>query len=407
MHLPTRDRSNSLTAALARWSPWVIGAALSMQLLWVDFTHSVGGKLEDKAFWGRDFVNLWTGGHLLREGRADAIYDVAVFRDYLAGLFGPMGGHNYSYPPVTFPIAQLLSLLPYWLALTLWLGSTGALFIWAARRWWPRGWNPLWLAVLTPAALMNVWAGHYGFLIGALFLLGWERLDERPWQAGLMFGLMLVKPHLAVLVPLVLLVRGQWTALASGALTVLILVAATSAIYGWDVWAQFLFGAGTVQAGLIDAGTSFYGYMSTSLATGLLRLSGDPALAFGAQMLLGTVAVAMVVAAARGKLPTADLAMMVATATFLVLPYAFNYDLTVVMIAAVRLWADSEATRAERALAVTGFLSPQIGMLLAPLGIPAMPLMLAALFAGQFSRALRYSAAGPAAPAAAIATHST
>jgi hypothetical protein len=392
---------------LARWSPWVIGAALSLQLLWVDFTHSAGGKLEDKAFWGRDFVNLWTGGHLLREGRADAIYDVAAYREFLAGLFGPMGGHNYSYPPVTFPIAQLFSLLPYWLALILWLVSTGALFLWAARRWWPSDWAPLWLAVLTPAALMNVWAGHYGFLVGALFLLGWRRLDERPWQAGLLFGLMLVKPHLALLVPLVLLVRGRWTALLSGGLTVLALVAATSLIYGWDVWPQFLFGAGTVQAGLIDAGTSFYGYMSTSLATGLLRLSDNPALAFGAQMLLGTAAVAMVVAAARGKLPTADLAMMVATATFLVLPYAFNYDLTVVMIAAVRLWADPAATRAERALAVTGFLSPQIGMLLAPLGIPAMPLMLAALFAGQFSRALRSRAAGPAERAVAASMRST
>jgi hypothetical protein len=147
--------------------------------------------------------------------------------------------------------------------------------------------------------------------------------------------------------------------------------------------------------------------MSTSLATGLLRLSDNPALAFGAQMLLGTAAVAMVVAAARGKLPTADLAMMVATATFLVLPYAFNYDLTVVMIAAVRLWADPAATRAERALAVTGFLSPQIGMLLAPLGIPAMSLMLAALFAGQFSRALRSPVAGPAGRAAAASMRST
>ena len=63
----------------------------------------------------------------------------------------------------------------------------------------------MWLAVLTPAALMNIWAGHYGFLVGALFLLGWERLDRRPWQAGLFFGLMLIKPHLAILIPLVLL----------------------------------------------------------------------------------------------------------------------------------------------------------------------------------------------------------
>lgn len=408
MQLPTQDKSLSLTAALRRWSPWVFGGALSLWLFWVDFTHSSGGRLDGKAFWGRDFINLWGGGHLLREGRADSIYEVAAYRDYLAGLFGPLGGHNYSYPPVTFPIAELFSLLPYWLALTLWLTSTGALFLWAARRWWPSDWSPLWLAVLTPAALMNIWAGHYGFLVGALFLFGWQRLDARPWQAGLFFGLMLIKPHLAILIPLVLLLRGQWKALAGGALTVAVLIAATSALYGWSVWSDFLFGAGSVQAGLIDAGRSFYGNMSTSLATGVLRVSDDWGLAFGAQTLLGLAAVAMLVAAARRALPTPELAMLTATATFLVLPYAFNYDLTVVMIAAVRLWADPEATRGERALAVTGFLSPQIGMLLAPLGIPGIPLMLAALFAGQFSRALRFTYRGAARgePAAATAAHS-
>ena len=43
MQLPLEDQSNALTAALRRWSPWVIGGALSMVLFWVDFTHSVGG----------------------------------------------------------------------------------------------------------------------------------------------------------------------------------------------------------------------------------------------------------------------------------------------------------------------------------------------------------------------------
>ena len=92
--------------------------------------------------------------------------------------------------------------------------------------------------------------------------------------------------------------------------------------------------------------------------------------------------------------------MLTATATFLVLPYAFNYDLTVVCIAALRLWADPAATRGERWLAVIGFMAPQIGMLVAPLAIPATPLMLAGLFAAQFSAALRKASAGPAGQAA-------
>src|SRR5688572_22049809 len=57
VNLPSETGLKSLTAALARWSPWVIGSALSLLMFWVDFTHSDGGSLDGKAFWGRDFVN--------------------------------------------------------------------------------------------------------------------------------------------------------------------------------------------------------------------------------------------------------------------------------------------------------------------------------------------------------------
>ena len=388
--------------AIGRWLPWLAGGALSVQLFYTDFTHASGGALEGKAFWGRDFVNLWGGGHLLREGDAAAIYEVDRYREFLSTLFGPLKPHNYSYPPLTFPIAELFSLLPYWLALAAWLLGTGALFVWAARPWWPQRFGTPWLALLTPAALINIWAGHYGFLLGALFLAGWRSIErDRPTAAGLCFGAMLVKPHLAVLVPLALLLRRQWRAIAVAAVTVAALVAATSAAYGWQTWVDFLFGAGAHQAGLLDAGRSFYGYMSTSLATALLRFSDDLGIALAAQGLLAAGAVTGLIVAARRGVPTAELAMLTATATFLVLPYAFNYDLMAVTIAALRLWADERATRLERWAAVAGFVAPQIGLLLAPLDPPAMPLMLAALYAAQLSVALRTS--GRAAPAAAAA----
>lgn len=398
-------RANRL-AGLWRWAPWVWGSALCLLLFRTDFIHADGIRLEGKAVWGRDFVNLWAGGRLLRERGVEALYDLDRYHAYLATLFGPLKPHNYSYPPVTFPIAELFGLLPYGVALAAWLIGTGALFVWAARKWWPAMWGPAWLALLTPAALMNIWAGHYGFLLGALFLAGWSALDRHPRRTGLCFGLMLVKPHLALLIPLALLVRRQWLATVAGAITVAILLVATSLLYGWSAWGHFLFGTSAVQAGLIDAGGSFFGNMSTSLATAILRFSDNLTLALGAQAVLGAAAVAGLVVAARRAVPTMELAMLVATATFLVLPYAFNYDLTVVTIAALRLWADPAATRGERRLAIAGFVAPQIGMLVAPLGVPATPLMLAALFAGQLSLALRRASAAPAAPAAAAGAHS-
>ena len=387
---------------IGRSWPWVVGSLLSLQLFYTDYTHSDGGRLEGKAFWGRDFVNLWGGGAFVREGGAGAIYDVETYRQFISTLFGPLKPHNYSYPPVTFPIAELFSFLPYGAALALWLIGTGALFVWAARHWWPREWYSPWLALLTPAALMNIWAGHYGFLIGALFLMGWKALGERkPLQSGAWFGLMLIKPHLALLVPLVLLIRRQWVAIAAGAATGLVLMAVTSIAYGMEPWRAWLIDGGGKQLSLLDAGGSFYGFMSTSLATAILRFSDDMTLALGAQALLALGAIAGLVAAALRRTPIPDLAMLTATATFLVLPYAFNYDLMVVTVAALRLWVEPEATRAHRAAAILGFVAPQIGMYVAPLAWPLTPFMLAALFAGQLDIALSRARSGEQGAAAA------
>ena len=118
--------------------------------------------------------------------------------------------------------------------------------------------------------------------------------------------MMLIKPHLAVLVPLVLLLEGVAGAAVRRNHGGEFWSAVTSAIYGFANWTDFLFGAGHVQAGMIEAGRSFFGYMSTSLVTGMLRLSDNPALAFGAQLMLGIAAIAMIVVASgvRWRRPT-------------------------------------------------------------------------------------------------------
>ena len=70
------ETAGKIGRAARRWWPWIVGSLLSLQLFYTDFTHSQGGRLEGKAFWGRDFVNLWGGGHFLRDGGVLDIYDV-------------------------------------------------------------------------------------------------------------------------------------------------------------------------------------------------------------------------------------------------------------------------------------------------------------------------------------------
>lgn len=368
--------------SLAHW--WGIGTLLMLAFFAGDFLQSSGGLIESSFVWGRDFANVWTGGHLVRDGQNATIYDLEAYSAYQRTLFPGIGPHNYSYPPVTFLIAAPLSMLPYWLALALWLGATGALFVWAARPWWPAGAGPAWLAVLTPAAAVNIWAGHYGFLVGALFLLGWQRLDTRPVQAGIFFGLLLVKPHLAALVPLALLIRRDWIAIGSAAATVAALVTITTLLFGWGAWSDFLLRTSGVQAAMIYSGEAFFGLMSCSAATAALRVGASPAVAATLQAVLSIAAVAMVAIAAARRAPTRDLAFLAATATFLFLPYSFNYDLTAVAIGALWVMKVSTDATMQFRLGLYGFLAPQLGLVLAAAQLPLMPLMLAGLAVAQF-----------------------
>jgi hypothetical protein len=386
---PDQSLPDDAKSPLPAWAWWMAGGLFIAAMILRDILKSSGGLIPGEVELGRDFVNVWTGGHLVRSGMLDILYDPVAYAAYQRTLFGDIGPHNYSYPPVTFPLVALFAMLPYFAALALWLGGTGALFVRAARDWWPKGAGPVWLAVLTPAAILNIWTGHYGFLIGALFLFGWQNLDKRPWVAGIFFGLMLIKPHLAVLVPIALVARGKWKAMLSGAITVAALVGATTLWFGWQPWEEFLFRNSGLQASMIDAGLAFYGLMSCSTATALLQVTGNWPIAAAGQVIAAGGAIAAVWTAARKRVATRDLAFMAATATFLVLPYSFNYDLTVVMIGALAIWSRTDVPALDHRLALYGFLAPQLGMMLAAMYLPLMPVLLGGLLYAQYRVALR------------------
>jgi len=381
--------SEAETLTRTRLSPvlWIAGILSAAMLFWVDLLNFKDGIVVGGAYWGRDFVNVWTGGQLIRASDFATLYDVSAYQDFQQTLFAQIGPHNYSYPPVSFPLAALFSLLPYPLALAGWLGGTGALFVHASRRWWPTGAGTPWLVLLTPAALLNIWAGHYGFLVGALFLLGWQKLDRSPVQAGILFGCMLLKPHLAVLVPIALLARGEWRAIASGVVTVALLVGGTSLMFGWQCWHQFLFGVSATQSSMIDAGESFFGLMSTSAATAVLRWTDALPLAALVQVPVSLAAAAMVFLAARRGVPVGRLALLTATCTFLALPYAFNYDMVVVMVGALAAMLGAERPWQKWAAAIA-FLCPAVAILAALGGVPLIPLALGGLAWTQWRQAV-------------------
>lgn len=375
---------------------WAFAAALAYQFLWLDLVRALASptwQVGEGTLLGRDFANVYTAGHLVAGGPLRDIYDIQAYQAYQQSLFGgAVLGHNYSYTPVSFFYVWLFAPFPYLVALALWLGLTGGAFLLAARPWLREAGLSTWLALVLPASLMNIWAGHYGFLFGALWLAAWRLLERRPRTAGILVGLMIVKPHLALLMPLVLARRGAWTAFLFAALTSAGLVLASGLIFGWSYWASWIGETLFTQAAMIgDTGQFFLRMMPT--ATPSFLLAGlPPWAAWSLQAAVALVAVAALWRFMPREPGRAGLAT--ACATFLVLPYAFVYDMTVVSLAAFLVLERGGGGMRPfwRAVSVLAFLLPLLAVPLGEAGVPLAPALVAFLLV----RLLRGPLAEPA-----------
>lgn len=355
------------------WCLWGIGLGIPIASVGIDIFMPHPASVI-----GRDFSNLWVAGKLAIAGESWRIFDLGAFRLALFNHLGIASLQNYSYPPHALFIAVPFALLPYGVALALWTALGVGFFVWCARPWLA-GDFPLQLSVLTPAAGINIWNGHYGFIVGGLWLLCFRDLPDRPGRAGLSAGLLTFKPHMGLLIAVATLTRRK--AVIAAIVTTLVLVISSAAIFGVSTWTQFLSSTLGAQTAILTRPTGeFY-----------FRMMPSAYVAFGhgiagavAHILFATAALILLARSKRIDPFT------FATATFLIVPYVFNYDMTVVCLGcAMLLWCKwPELTLAERAILSLAFLSPEITYF-ADWMVP--PVLLATLYIQTASSAARLS----------------
>jgi hypothetical protein len=291
---------------------------------------------------GTDFSNVWAAGRMALDGAASKVWS---WPDHFAvqrtlhhkpevDIFG------WHYPPPFLLLAAALALLPYVTALIAWQAATLAPFTWLMWRVVPRR-ETILLTLAAPVVLICAAHGHNGFLTALLLGGGLALLDERPFAAGLLFGCLIYKPQFALILPALLLAGGHWRAIASAALSAIILVAITLAIWGWPVWQAFADSLLLTQQVVIEQGsTGFHKIMSPFAAVRLW--GGGIALAYQAQLAFTLAAVTSVCWVARRKDNPELRNALVCAAAVIATPYVLDYDLVVLLPALAWLWIDGQ-----------------------------------------------------------------
>jgi alpha-1,2-mannosyltransferase len=323
------------------------------------FPYDAGGYLI-----GRDFVNAWMAGRAVLTGHVAAWFDYEAYNVALRELFGTTyWKHNWSYPPHLLLFVWPLGFIGYFPGLVIWTALGIGLYLFAGSEGFTRR-DRLALLALSPALFINVLTGQNGCFTAALLIGGLINLDRRPVLAGVLFGILTIKPQLGVLLPIMLLLTGRWRVIAAAVTTAAFLVVVSALVFGLDAWIAYIEKALPMQRRVLMEITGLViGMMPTVFMNlRILDVSSETAL-----MVQTAVAVAVVVAVVwtywQCRDPMLSVALLL-TATFLVTPYAFNYDMVVFGWVVAMLRARDGNTPLDTALALALWTLPVTCMLL-------------------------------------------
>jgi len=328
---------------------------------------------------GADFVVFWSAASVALEHGAAAPYnldllqakEVATVPEVLVG-----GGElPWLYPPTFLLLVLPFGLLPYGAAAFVFLLGGACWYGWAMSRILP--WRGAWIAALGfPGVAVCIATGQNALWLAGTAGLALTLLRQRPVVAGMLLGLVTVKPHVAIMFPLALLCAGQWRALLGMAASATALAVLSLVCFGIEPFHAFLSATGVAREA-VENGSAPMIRMPTMFAAAKL-LFGGVAVPYVIHAIFACTAAASVIYAWSRPCSFALRAAVLSTAMLLVPPYLYDYDLAFLGIAIT--WLGIHANRCgwltgERELLVVLWLLPLYGLLAGEwIGVQLMPL---------------------------------
>jgi Glycosyltransferase family 87 len=280
-----------------------------------------------------DFYVYYLAALLGRTRGWAVMYDPLVFQPAVTAVVGRY--LPYLNPPLLAWVVTPLSWLPYDVAARLWTSVLAASLLAAwfiaapARRVWRL------VHLLAAAATLPVFVsflfGEVSLVIVAAVAAAWWLLDRgRPWAAGLVLATLSLKPQIAFLVPIALLIAGHWRVFLSwlGATTVVV--------------AMSLLAVGTQAIDHIRQSLVLAAGVPGPIQVSLLRQAPSVVIAVSAIIV---VAGLFLFASWRATEQRPAFAIAIGLLTsVLVTPYLNFYDLAALVLAAWLIWRTDPPT---------------------------------------------------------------
>jgi hypothetical protein len=318
--------------------------AIALTIVWLGILARIiwslpGGHDSEGVPFGADYSSFWAASRLVLHGRPADVYVVSMH--HLAELPVLLKGYEaFYYPPPFLVLCIPLAILPFFPSLVVFLCVTGAAFAATLKRILRTAWAvPAILAY--PPVLMNIVSGQNAFLTAAILGTGLTILDRRPRLSGAILGLMIIKPHLALGVPIALIISRRWAALAFAGAAALGLLALSCIIFGWDVWSTFIANAHNARDTLEQGTVGFAKLQSAFAAARWLGVSVAPA--YVVQGVAAALSIFTLIWAHRHSVSVAAERSLIVLASLLMTPFLLFYDMSILILPLawmLRYWID-------------------------------------------------------------------
>jgi hypothetical protein len=255
--------------------------------------------------------------------------------------------------------------MPYPAAAALWVVGTFAAFATMLQR---VARHPLaWLgALIFPATAQCLISGQNGAYSAALIAGGLLSLERRPAVSGLCWGLLAYKPQMAAAAFVALAFGRYWRSLGVAVATMAALAAASLAVLGLEPWIAFLRGLDEARA-LLEAGRVPWDRMATVFASARLAGLGITP-SYVLQIGVAIAALTMLAQLWWRRAPIALAGSALVFSIPLATPYAYDYDLVMLLLPMAWLVQEARAIRlgpGELALLIAAWVAPVAGKLVA------------------------------------------
>ncbi|MEM5328138.1 glycosyltransferase family 87 protein [Paraburkholderia sp. JHI2823] len=310
----------------------VIGIGFVALWAWVTHGFSTSGGWRP----GSDLLVFWSASHAVLQGQASTVFDYSAFSRTVAEVTGGLPRSAFIpwlYPPTFLLFVTPLALLPLPLAYFVFLSASACAFVCATVRVSGLAQGPLgsaaarYVVLAMPCAMVCAIFGQNALITAALAACAIASIDRRPAVAGICIGMLVIKPQLGILFPLVLIAAREWKVFGYAALTAALFLIASVVLFGSPSLGQFAGNIGMARELILEHDVRFW--LASPSVFASLRLIGASLAA--AELTHGAVALIAACGAWTIWRSTRDTALRAAalgTATLIVTPYVWHYELT-------------------------------------------------------------------------------